>query len=118
MNNAIRYITLLTGFGLLLWVFAANFEELDILWALIFLLFVPSPFIAFFIISKKEKNIFWLLPPAILLIILYTFITLDYFQSTSSTAALSFVFAPVIGFILLGVYYLIVFIIKKVMIKT
>lgn len=114
MNKIVRYLTL--GLGLAYGVIPIymNYESLSLLIGqIVFFLISITPFFAYFFFSRKENNLLNLLLPSVPICILYALLLSTYFESTSSTSALVFIVAPIIGFGILIAAYLILYLISK-----
>ena len=114
MNKIIRYLTLVFGVVYAIIPIYMNYESLSLLTGqMVFFLFSITPFFIYFFMSRKEDKLLGLLLPSLPLIILYGYMLYAYIDSTSSTSALVFVIAPVFGFGVLFVSYVILFLAKK-----
>ena len=114
MNKIVRYLTL--GLGLVYGIIPIymNYESLSLLMGqIVFFLISITPFFAYFFFSRKENNLLNLLLPSLPICILYALLLSTYFESTSSTSALVFIVAPIIGFGILIAAYLILYLISK-----
>lgn len=119
MNKIIRFSTLGFGFAYAVIPIYMNYEGLSLLTGQVaFFLFSIIPFFIYFFMSRKEDNLFKLLFPSILLLILYGWMLVSYIDSTSSTSALVFVVAPILGFAIIFVSYLILYLISRFTDKT
>lgn len=117
-NKIIRFLTLAFGFMFGIIPIFLNYEDLSMLASqFVFFIFSITPFFAYFFLSRKENNLLKLLLPSLPLLILYALVLFAYVDSTSSTAALVFIIAPVFGFGLLIVIYLAMFLISKFILK-
>jgi branched-subunit amino acid transport protein AzlD len=118
-NKIVRYLTLATGLAYAIIPIYMNYESLSLLTGQIaFFLLSITPFFAYFFFSRKENNLLNLLLPSLPISILYALLLSTYFESTSSTSALVFILAPVLGFGLLIVSYLTLYLISKFKRKT
>lgn len=119
MNIIIRYLTLGLGLAYGIIPIYMNYESLSLLTGqIVFFMISITPFFAYFFFSRKENNLINLLLPSVPICILYALLLSTYFDSTSSTSALVFIIAPVIGLALLIVAYLILYLISKLKPKT
>ena len=113
-NKVIRYLTLAFSLAFCIVPLYLNYESPSFLIEqIVFFLIIILPFFAYFFYSRKENRLLYLLLPSIPLCILYAFILLAFVDSTSSTAALVFLIAPVFGFGILIVIYLGLFLISR-----
>jgi hypothetical protein len=118
-NKIIRYLTLGIGLAYATIPIYMNYESLSLLTGqIVFFLLSITPFFVYFFFSRKENNKLNLLLPSVPICILYSLLLSSYFESTSSTSALVFIIAPVMGFGLLIVAYLILYLISKFKPKT
>jgi hypothetical protein len=115
INSLIRYLTLLTGWSLMIWVVIMNYGGVtDLLIQLaIFILWVLFPYYLYFFVSRKETRFLKIFLPALVLNSAYVLAVLDYSASESSTSALVFVVLPVFGVAVLGLCYLILYLYYK-----
>ena len=119
MNKGVRYLTLLFGFVFIASVVYLNYSELSELPEQVgLLLAVISPIIVYFFITRNQNNTIKLLLPSVLLFIFYAYTFISYADSSSSTAAIALVFAPVAGFIILVVSVFAAYLIVKLTSKT
>ena len=114
MNKIIRYLTLGLGLAYSVIPIYMNYESLSLLMGqIVFFLISITPFFAYFFFSRKENNLLSLLLPSVPICVLYGLLLSSYFESTSSTSALVFIVAPIIGFGILIAAYLILYLISK-----
>ena len=108
MKQAFRYITLLLGFALGIYLIIINYENPGhlVMQIAVMLLWLILPLYIFFFISSRNENQYYIIIPSILLLLLYAYITYDYLTSESSTSALGLAVAPFLGILILGVGYL------------
>ncbi|MEI7484643.1 MAG: hypothetical protein WCK13_08020 [Ignavibacteriota bacterium] len=119
MSKVIRYLTLVFGLAYSVIPIYMNYESLALLMGqVVFFLISITPFFAYFFFSRKENNLLNLLLPSVPICVLYALLLSTYFDSTSSTSALVFIVAPIIGFGLLITAYLILYLISKFKTKT
>lgn len=117
-NIIIRYLTLIFGFAFGIIPTYLNYESISLLIGqLVFFLISITPFFAYFFFSRKENKLLNLLLPSIPLCILYGLLLESYLDSTSSTASLVFVVAPIFGFGILIIVYLALYLITKFLFK-
>ena len=114
MNKGTRYFMLLFGFVFIASVVYLNYSELSELPEQVgMLLLVISPIIVYFFITRNQNNVLKLLLPSVLLLIFYAYTFISYADSSSSTAAIALVFAPVAGFAIVLVSVFVAFLIIK-----
>lgn len=107
----IRYYVLFFGISLISYIMVRDFKNISFmvkvgLWNI-------SPFIIYFITSKKIQSKFILITPAVFLCSFQLLLILEYFFSHSSTAALIFIFAPIYEIILMGIGFFIGYLLEK-----
>jgi len=113
-NKIIRYLTLGLGLAYGIIPIYMNYESLSLLMGqVVFFLLSITPFFAYFFFSRNENNLLNLLLPSVPICILYALLLSSYFESTSSTSALVFIIAPIIGFAILIAAYLILYLISR-----
>jgi hypothetical protein len=118
-NKIIRYLTLAFGLAYAVIPIYMNYESLSLLTGqIVFFLLSITPFFTYLFFSRKETKLLNLLLPSVPICILYALLLSTYFESTSSTSALVFIIAPIMGFGLLIVAYLILYLISKFKPKT
>lgn len=119
INTLIRYLTLLTGWSLMIWVLVMNYSDPveSLITFAVFALWILFPYYLFFFVSRKETRFLKVLIPALFLNSLYVLAVLDYFSSESSTAALVFIVLPLAGLAALAVCYLALYLVYKFIIK-
>ena len=106
---------LIGGLGLAGYVIYVNYESTDLLLMQIALMFLWAllPVYVYFFLSRKHKNKFVILLPALFILATYITFTYSYFASGSSTAALAFVVLPIYALAAMGLGYLVAWIIIK-----
>ena len=119
MNKIVRYLTLGLGIAYSVVPIYMNYESLSLLFGqIVFFLLSITPFFAYFFFSRKTNHLLNLLLPSVPICVFYAFLLSTYFDSASSTSALVFIVAPIFGFGILIVSYLILYLISKFKPKT
>jgi hypothetical protein len=105
MNPTVyRYVVLIIGIGLGIFIIAVNYESPELLLtqaALIFL-WILVPFYLYFFTLRKSSSLSSVVIPSILMLAAYFFISYEYYTSDSSTAAIALLILPIYGFAALG----------------
>lgn len=109
MIKIIRYLTLITGSVIMIYIMSVSFNEGNLILSmiLILLIWIMFPFYLFFFLTGKSEKTLKVLLPALVLIFIYIVFTEEYFRSDKATAGLVLLAMPVCGLAALGSGYLI-----------
>ena len=109
MIKTFRYLTLLSGFIIMLFIMKENYSDarLDLSRVLILLLWIMFPFYLYFFITRKSESVLRVALPGAALIFICIIFTKEYFNSDNATKELVFLFIPVAGLTAIGAGFLV-----------